>query len=175
MRRHLCLVLITMLLTIQSPAFADAGKPPVSTSRGVSITGGVEHPATFSVDQLRQRPIGQIVSLQLTDKNAGTTSTVRGIRLHDLLDEARIVTRDHNTVKKLAIIAGAADGYKVVFSWSELFNSPLGDSVLVLFERDGKPLPENEGPMALVSGKDIKTGPRHVKWLQAIEVRQIAD
>lgn len=175
MRRRLCLVLTTILLSSQAPVFADAGKPPASISRGVAITGGVERPAMFGVDQLRQRPIQQIVSLQLTDKTTGNTSTVRGIRLRDLLDEAKIVTRDHNTVKKLAIIVGAADGYKVVFSWSELFNSPLGDSVLVLFERDGKPLPENEGPMALVSGQDIKTGPRHVKWLQAIEVRQIAD
>jgi hypothetical protein len=47
--------------------------------------------------------------------------------------------------------------------------------VLVLFERDGKPLAPAEGPLALISGKDIRTGPRHVKWLQTVEVRQIVE
>ena len=132
-------------------------------------------PLNLDADKLRKRPPQQIVELQLPGKDGGAPSVVRGVRLRDLLDEANIVARDHNTVKKLAVIAAAADGYKVVFSWSELFNSAAGDSVLVLFERDGKPLPAAEGPLALVAGKDLRTGPRHVKWLQAVEVRQIVD
>jgi DMSO/TMAO reductase YedYZ molybdopterin-dependent catalytic subunit len=100
---------------------------------------------------------------------------LRGVRLRAVLERAQVKTVDHNTVKKLAVIASASDGYKVVFSWSELFNSELGDSVLVLFERDGKPLAPAEGPLALISGKDIRTGPRHVKWLQTVEVRQIVE
>ena len=75
----------------------------------------------------------------------------------------------------MAIIATASDGYKVVFSWSEVFNSPLGEGVIVFFEKDGVPLADDEGRIAMVSTKDIRTGPRHVKWLQAIEVRKIAE
>lgn len=158
-----------------SAAFAADPKPTAAPARSLAITGGVERPLELSADRLRQRPAHQIVELQLPGKAGGAPSVVRGVRLRDLLDEAKIVTRDHNTVKKLAVIAGASDGYKVVFSWSELFNSPAGDSVLVLFERDGKPLPAAEGPLALVAGKDLRTGPRHVKWLQAVEVRQIVE
>ena len=77
--------------------------------------------------------------------------------------------------KKMAIIAGASDGYKVVFSWNEIFNSPIGDGVIVFFEKDGFPLADDEGRIALVSTKDLRTGPRHVKWLQSIEVRKIVD
>ena len=35
-------------------------------------------------------------------------------------------------------------------------------------------LGDDEGRIALISAKDIRTGPRHVKWLQSIEVRKIS-
>ena len=72
-------------------------------------------------------------------------------------------------------IASASDGYKVVFSWSELFNSPIGDGVLVMFEKDGNPIGDEEGRLALISTKDIRTGSRHVKWLNDIEVRKVVE
>ncbi|MBK7252189.1 MAG: hypothetical protein IPI06_15355 [Gammaproteobacteria bacterium] len=75
----------------------------------------------------------------------------------------------------MVVVATASDGYKAVFSWSELFNSPVGEGVLVFFEKDGMPLADDEGRIALISAKDLRTGPRHVKWLQGIEVRKIAD
>jgi len=73
------------------------------------------------------------------------------------------------------VIASATDGYKVVFSWSEIFNSPVGEGVIVFFEKDGKPLADDEGRIALISSRDLRTGPRHVKWLSGIEVRKIVD
>ena len=42
--------------------------------------------------------------------------------------------------------------------------------MLVAWEKDGKPLDAGEGQLLLISGKDIKTGPRHVRWLDRIEV-----
>jgi DMSO/TMAO reductase YedYZ molybdopterin-dependent catalytic subunit len=177
MRRHCYLLAAAIAVAFSAPsaAFADPANPPASPARSLAIGGGVERKLDLGVEALSKRPPQQIVELQLPGKEAGKTSTVRGVRLRDLLDEAKIVTADHNTVKKLAIVATASDGYKVVFSWSELFNTAIGDGVLVLFERDGKALAPNEGPLALISSKDLRTGPRHVKWLQAVEVRQIAD
>ena len=69
----------------------------------------------------------------------------------------------------------ASDGYRTVFSWAELYLSPIGDGVLIVYERDGAALPETEGPLALVSLKDTRPGPRHVKWLRTIEVRALTD
>lgn len=62
-----------------------------------------------------------------------------------------------------------------MFSWSELFNAIAGENVPVLFERDGQSLPHAEGPLALLTADDLRTGPRHVKWLRAIEVRQVVE
>ena len=40
---------------------------------------------------------------------------------------------------------------------------------------DGAALADTEGPLALVSLKDTRPGPRHVKWLRTIEVRALTD
>jgi hypothetical protein len=50
-----------------------------------------------------------------------------------------------------------------------------GDGALVIYERDGAPLADDEGKIALVSLKDTRPGPRHVKWLQSIELRALGD
>lgn len=173
MRRLARLTLLSLALACTSAAFAH-GVQPATPVRTLAIGGAVERPLKLDAQALRQRPAAQFTEVRLTDKQ-GKTGTVRGIRLRDLLNEAGIVSRDHNTVKKLAIIATAADQYAVVFSWNELFNASAGDKVLVVLERDGKPLPDTEGPLALVSADDLRTGPRHVKWLQSIDVRQLVD
>ena len=49
---------------------------------------------------------------------------------------------------------------------------------LTLSVEDLKGLPVrrvDEGRIALVSLKDTRPGPRHVKWLQSIELRTLAD
>lgn len=172
--RHLARLTLLSLALACSPAVFAHGVQPATPVRILTISGGVEQTLKLDVDALRKRPAAQFIEVKLTDK-AGVSATVRGIRLRELLDEAKIVSRDHDTVKKLAIVAIAADQYKVVFSWNELFNSKAGDKVLVVLERNGKPLPDSEGPLALVSADDLRTGPRHVKWLQAVEVRQVAE
>ena len=153
----------------------DAPAPPQTDTR-VAVSGAVQQPLSLGADDLRQFPADQLVTLALPGRQAGAPpSVLKGVRLRAVLEQARLVIADHNTVKKLAIIAAASDGYRVVFSWSELFNAELGDSVLVVFERDGEPLPAAEGPLALISGRDLRTGPRHVKWLRSVEVRQIIE
>jgi DMSO/TMAO reductase YedYZ molybdopterin-dependent catalytic subunit len=46
---------------------------------------------------------------------------------------------------------------------------------MVAYERDGAPLSEAKGPLAIHAPGDTRSGPRHVKWLQRIEVRILRD
>src|SRR5471032_234699 len=127
-------VMMAAMLAAAVPSFAHDAAAPAPASSSLSVTGAVENALTLRVDALRKYPPQQIVTLHLpASRNAtdGKLSEVKGVKLRDILDQARIVKRDHNTVKKLAIIATATDGYKAVFSWNELFNSEAGDSVLV--------------------------------------------
>lgn len=141
------------------PDLSNAGKY-VTTE--LTVTGAVAHPLKLGVSDLRQFP------LELQDNRNGVT-------LRALLDRAQVISKNHNDVKKMVIIASASDGYTVVFSWSEIFNTPIGEEVLVFFEKDGKPLADDEGRIAMISTKDLRTGPRHVRWLKSIEIKKIVE
>jgi len=159
--------------------FAYAADAPAGLiTEKLTVTGLVEQSLNLTVEDLRKFPSQQVAEITITRQSgadAGKLQNVKGVRLRDIVDQAKIVTHDHNDVKKMIIVVTASDGYKAVFSWNELFNSSLGDGVLVYFEKDGKPLGDDEGRIAMISSKDTRTGPRHVKWLQSIEVRKLAD
>lgn len=148
------------------------------TTEKITISGAVKNKLTLDVAGLRQFPpqmVGEVPLVCQTGADKGKLENFKGVRLSDILEKAVVAAPGHNDVKKMAVIATASDGYKVVFSWSEIFNSPIGEGVMVFFEKNGLPLSDDEGRIAMVSSKDTRTGPRHVKWLQDIEVRQIVD
>lgn len=147
-------------------------------SEQLSVSGLVEHKVRLAVADLEKYPLHRIEEIAVLGQNGvdhGKLKGVRGVLLKDILAKASIMTRSHNDVKKMAVVATATDDYRVVFSYMELFNSPLGDGVLVFFEKDGAPLGDDEGRIALVSTGDTRTGPRHVKWLKEIEVRKVVE
>lgn len=56
------------------------------------------------------------------------------------------------------------------FSWGELYNSSLGEGVILVRSQDGRELIEADGLPALRSFHDTRSGPRHVRWLERVEV-----
>ncbi|MGK5016035.1 MULTISPECIES: molybdopterin-dependent oxidoreductase [unclassified Janthinobacterium] len=147
-------------------------------SHALAVTGMVETPLILKVADLRQMPPangGEIAVTRHNGDKAETITSYQGVRLRDILDKAVLDAPGHNDVKKIAIIATATDGYAVVFSWGELYNAPAGEGVIVYYEKNGKALDDNDGEIALISAKDIRTGPRHVKWLNGIEVRKLVE
>lgn len=145
-------------------------------SDSVEVRGAVKIALRLTPDDLRASPAEQIGEFTQTRRTGSgeSSSTVRGVKLTAVLDRAGLAKQDNNDWKSAVVVATATDGYRVVFSWPELFNSPLGANVLVLFERDGQPLAAQEGRIALMSGGDQRLGPRHVRWLRTVEVRLLS-
>lgn len=141
----------------------------------VDIAGAVKAPLTLTVDDLRAFPADQIGTFTLKKQVDGQerSTTVRGVRLAAVLERAGVVSRDRHEWKYMVVLATASDGYKVAFSWPELTNTEVGAGVLVIFERDGQALDDGEGRIALLSGRDLRGGPRHVKWLSRIEIKPL--
>ncbi len=173
--------LIVMGLPLALPRIAhalpaDAGTSPEASSF-LSIGGAVRNKTKVPAESLRASSlVGEMGPVPLTVRGGEVRRTLtgyRGIKLTDLLDQAQFEPSDHNALKRSYIIARASDDYTVVFSWSELYNTPIGAGVLVLVEKDSEAIPTTEGPLALISRLDLLTGPRHVRWLTAIEVRQV--
>jgi DMSO/TMAO reductase YedYZ molybdopterin-dependent catalytic subunit len=143
---------------------AQQGKSLVSTR--LEVTGLVRRSLSLSVEDLRA---------MAQRRGQAAAGGYGGIRLTEVLEEADIRQDERHALRRTYVIALAADGYQALFSWGELFNTPVGTRVLVAFERDGAPLRDGEGRIALVSLADERVGPRHVKWLTRIDVRRVPE
>jgi DMSO/TMAO reductase YedYZ molybdopterin-dependent catalytic subunit len=156
----------TTLAGVLAPedGLAQEGGSLVTTR--LEVTGEVRRKLSLSVEDLRG------LAQRRGQASAGGYG---GIRLTDVLDEADIRRDERHALRRTYVVATASDGYHAVFSWGELFNTSIGREVLVAFERDGSPLQDGEGKIALVSLADEKIGPRHVKWLSRIDVRRVPE
>jgi Oxidoreductase molybdopterin binding domain len=67
------------------------------------------------------------------------------------------------------VLISSDDGYCATFSFGELFNSRLGDQVVIATVKDGKPLSPTDGFAMSITGED-STGGRSVKRIKKIEV-----
>ena len=180
MMKTLRALFVLTCMVLANTAYADKKVDDASkyVTTQLRISGAVENPLQLSVDDLRKFPpqkINEIPMVCQSGANLGNKENLKGVLLKDILEKAAVVSKEHNDVKKMVLIATASDGYKVVFSWTEVFNSSIGDGVIVFFEKDGLPLTDDEGRIAMISTKDTRTGPRHVKWLQSVEVRKIVE
>ena len=170
--------LVTALaLIVAAPAFSQPVPPPVSK---LSVAGDVANPLTLDVDGLRRLPVQQLEDVRQIRGGAASPGAEQvrrytGVLLRDVLAAAKPVEKERHDLRQSIVVVTATDGYKAIFSWAEVFLSPIGDGALVIFERDGAPLPPTEGPLALVSLRDTNPGPRHVKWLARVELRRVRD
>ena len=145
-------------------AQTPAGAPPVTTT--LTVRGTVARPVTLTVPDLAKLPVQHVDDTRIVRTGAARTETAQrltGTLLRDVLNSAGI--GDQRDLRRTIVVAIASDGYRAVFSWGELFNSPIGDGVVVIYARNGAPLGDQDGRIALVSLKDERPGPRHVKWL----------
>ncbi len=168
------LLLAAPILALGHPANND---PATLVSRTLTVGGKVQNHLTLAPEALQDFPVQIFPEIPIITRTGETRRILKdyaGVKLTDILDKSVLVSTDHNDLKKTIIIATASDDYKAVFSWNELYNTAVGQGVLVLFSREGKPLGDEEGRLALISTKDLHTGPRHVRWLQDIQARKIA-
>ena len=135
------------------PAAAQT-TPPTPAPAQLTVQGDVPAPLVLKPDDLLKMP-RQTVSIPDAD---GANVSYEGVNLREILQRAGVPLGKDLRGKALTgyVLAKAHDGYQVVFSWPELFNTDVGPGVLVIFERDGAPLGDREGRLALVSGKDTR-------------------
>jgi DMSO/TMAO reductase YedYZ molybdopterin-dependent catalytic subunit len=160
--------LVIVVIGLLSSAYAQV-------SLTVELKGLVESPQLLRVSDLQQMKVEtrknvKIVSLSGEVKRE--IGELKGVLLREILEKAGIKIASPKERGKLYIVVKATDGYTTLFAHNELFNNPTGDNVLLVFEEDKKAL-EKDGAVVLITTNDKITGPRHVKWVQSIEVKRL--
>jgi DMSO/TMAO reductase YedYZ molybdopterin-dependent catalytic subunit len=170
-RKLIRFAVLAAAVALTAPGTAHERDSARYVTHSLAVAGKVREAQTLDLEALAALPRTEIpdVPMRCSPERDKGTSTWGGVLLRDLLDRVGVDTDEHHSRNYTYIVATASDGYKVVFSWHEIFNSPVGDGVLVTLDRDGRPL-EEDGRIGLMSTRDTFTCGRHVKWLERIEV-----
>ena len=149
-----------------------AGAAQAADAVLLQIGGMVQNRLMLTGKDLRALPQKDYTEKRsvIVDGREVTQSVVmRGIPLRKLLDQAGLAS-DRHSVRRAYVLLTAQDGYQTTFSWGELYNTRLGDDVLVLLHHGEDDLLARDGLPSLRSLQDVRPGPRHVRWLTSVEV-----
>jgi len=141
---------------------------------GVTVLGKQETNITF--EQIRRLPAHSLDSVRIYNHTGAYRSTLKNIQgglLKDLLKDITFPVESPKALSEYYIICEATDGYKVVFSWNELFNTSVGDHTLLVTNIEHASQGKEKGPYVLLSTGDVATGRRYVKGLNYIHIKRI--
>lgn len=146
----------------QSESFVFTGK--VSNKMNVTMTM-LNAYKSVSTDSL-------VIYNHLMERKS-LLKNMKGVLLKDVIARSGITSESPKVLSKYYIICKAADGYKIVYSWNELFNSSTGDQTLILTSYDTEPAKTEKGNIAVITPTDKATGRRFLKDLTSVTVLRI--
>ncbi len=164
------LILIFVLL-----AHLSFAQKTIEKTDEIRITGKVKAEKVIKVADLSAYKNVKIKDVVITNhlgEKKGTARKLKGVLLKDILAGVEIQSESPKTLSEFYFVFTASDGYKVVFSWNEIFNTATGNNIYILTEKDGKTIKELEDRVLLLTTSDFMTGRRYVKGLAKIEVRR---
>ena len=153
-------------IVLSALVFAQA--PPAAV---LAVQGDIASPVSLTADDLAKMP-RQTVSVPAPD---GTKIVYEGVTLLAVLQKAGAPFGKQLRGKVLStyVLAKATDGYQVIFTLGELDPDFGNETILLADKRDGKPLPDKQGPFRLVCPNDHE-GARSVRMLETLEVVRLA-
>ena len=92
--------------------------------------------------------------------------------LKDILMHSQLAAASPKLYSQFYFVCIGSDGYKVIYSWNELFNTPVGDQVYILMEKNGVKADKMPESLQMASMLDMKTGRRYLHNLDKIIVSQ---
>jgi len=149
-------------------------KAQVTTS--LTVEGAITKPLTFTFEELRSYPVHTLDSLVIFNhkmERKSTLKSIKGVLLKELLEKAEFSVNSPKILSEFYIVCVADDGYKVVFSWNEIFNSATGDKTLVVTAINGNTTISQKEGLLLLTPTDKANGRRYVKNLSKILIQKV--
>ena len=163
---------LTLLLLLPVAVFAQE---KYQQTLKFAITGNVEKESVITLDSLKQYPVSPIGDIKVTDHTGAfkhQDDQLKGVLLKDVLSHTKFKTSSPKLLSRFYFVCTGADGYKVVYSWNELYNTTVGDHVYIIMEKNGIKADKMPESMQMTSANDFKTGRRYLHNLDKIVVSQ---
>lgn len=153
------LSLMTYAQQTQTKQFSVSGK--IKTELQIDQTTLLKHTAIS---------IGDVVITNHLGEKKSTAKNLKGVLIRDVLKTVEPDCENPRQFSEFYFVFKATDGYTVVFSWNELFNSTVGNQAYFITEKDGKSIHALDESIAILVPTDERTGRRYLKNLTAITV-----
>jgi len=165
--------LLVFFLLCNTAAFAQQ---PLKQTLSFSISGQVKNPSVITIDSLNSYPVKAIGDIKVTD-HAGTfkheDDQLKGILLKDILSHTVLTANSPKLFSRFYFACTGNDGYTVVYSWNELFNTEVGNHVSIIMEKNGIKADKMPESIQMTSATDFKTGRRYLHNLEKVVVGEV--
>lgn len=165
---------ILLFLSFSTAAFAQSEYD--KQTKQFTIKGLVAKEAVITLDSLNTYPLKEIGDIKVTDHTGAfkhSDDKLKGVLLKDILNHfAWAITGGPHMFSSLYFSCIGSDGYLVVYSWNELFNTPVGNQVYIILEKNGVKAANLKESLQMASMSDYKTGRRYLHNLDKIVVSQ---
>jgi hypothetical protein len=145
-------------------------------SEALKIEGKIKAEKTFSIADLDAYPKAAIADQTLYNHKGEVKSTVKdmkGVLLKTVLESIEFDYDKPKELNELYFVFIATDGYKVVFSWNEIYNTEVGNSFYIVTEMEGKKMKDMDQRILFISTADLKSGRRYIKALEKIQIKRV--
>ncbi len=169
MKKLTYIVLILSTLTCWS-------QKEIKPTDGFTVEGRIKQEMRFNISDLDKFPVKKMEDVVITNhlgEKKGVAKDLKGILLKDILDKVEFNVESPKLLSEFFMTLVASDGYKVVYSWNEIFNTATGDNIYLITEKEGRRVNDMDDRILVITTTDFKTGRRNIKGLSKIIVGRV--
>ena len=148
----------------------------VQPSNSLLLEGDVVASVEFSLQAIDSMPSQKLPRFKLSTHSGELRRVIegaRGVLLKDVLATLELKAEKPRDFNRYYYILEATDGYKVVYSWNELYNTPVGDHVYLITRIGKSPATDLPERILCASLNDTVSGRRFVKCLKRIVLKKV--
>ncbi len=141
----------------------------------VTVKGDINKPITVTDEDLKKYPAHEVKSIDILNHKMEfkkKLKNLKGVLLKDVLSQVTFSSPSPKELSTFYLVCTADDGYKVVYSWNEVFNTEAGDHVMLITSENGIPSSGTKESITLITPGDRATGRRYVKNLSEIVIKK---
>jgi len=131
---------ITLVFAVIVVQFQIQAQRKIMPTESFTVKGKVKTEMTFNLDQLdnfARKPIADKVIYNHKGEAKDTVRNMKGILLTDVLAKIEYQYDKPKELSEFYFVCTASDGYKVVFSWNEIYNTEIGNNLYII-NRNGR-------------------------------------
>lgn len=168
--------LLFLLIVAMAIHFEVAAQRKITPTDTLYINGEVKKELVLSlknIDTTLAVPINDLVVKNQQGEIKNTVKNLKGILLKSLMDSVKFKVDKPKELNEFYFVFEASDGYKVVFSWNEIFNTTTGNNLYLITQLNGKYVLNQDERILIVSASDIAIGRRYIKGVKSITAQRL--